>query len=298
MITVTAPASSRWLTSVERVQQELGLASLTPSQRDRIEGLIETISNDVAEYCGREFVREGVTEAMTGYGRTVLALTRTPLAFVSDVRFRGASIPASGYDGWSIYNAGAGFLYKASGFISSEAIAIGITPRFANTPGELAWQADYIGGYLTRADDVETAALTLTASGNCYRLLNEEQEWPLVCSGEYVSVAGFTNFRNNRKHRVLARTASELTVAESLVEETPDAICHVYVHNLPAGLEMAVLDIITRQYLNTGRDRDVQSERIGDWSATYGGDGGMVDAHGFTKSECTRLDRFVRVGQA
>lgn len=148
-VTVVTPASTTLLTTVGRVQAELGLTA--GEDTDLLAGMIERASSAIARECRRVFGRETVTETLDGSGSRLLALSRTPIVSVASVTEDGVALAATEY---AVEDAEAGALYRQDGWgraggyrmWGTEAFSSGyILPGSAST---LRYAVTYTGGYL------------------------------------------------------------------------------------------------------------------------------------------------------
>ncbi len=110
-VVTTTPAESRNLTTLANLKLELGI---TDSADDSLlTAMIAQASAAIESYCGRVFALQTYTETLPGSAAGTLTLGQSPLRSVASVTFRDALVDA---DLYSIIEAGAGQLFKASGW--------------------------------------------------------------------------------------------------------------------------------------------------------------------------------------
>lgn len=293
MITVVEPARSTRLTTLARVKSSLGISLADTSQDERLEPLIDDASAAIAGYCGRVFARESVTEALVGYGRTSMQLDRTPLVLVSAVRHEGTAVTD-----WEYYDKEAGFLFRECRFDDSRATDVWINRSPAPMPGKHAWQVDYLGGWLLASDNITpSGTLSADAADNSLNLGGDDT-FPILASGENISVTGFATSGNNGRMRVVSRTPTKLVVTATLASEVCSGVARIVCANAPNDLERYCLMTVKAWYLNEQRNEAVTSERIGDWQAAYASEPFTAkDNFGLPPVVVAGLTRYIRIEQ-
>lgn len=287
MLRVLTPARSLRLTTPERVATELGA-----DDASAFADLVKEVSSDIESFIGYRLVRERVRETVDGDGTRTLFLTRTPVAALEASRFESSTVSDV-----SVVEPGSGELYRQDRFTSTQPLDIWVRPSVGAPPGEPTWEFDYWGGYLTRDDDTRASGTAVAhASEQEFELTSGT--WPYLVSGDIVDVAGFSNDANNGRMEVLARVSpTRLRVAAALVGEVNSGVATFEARNLPGELERAVLDEIKTRHLSRSRASDITSERIGDWSASYGGTAAQAtqDTYGFAdRRTADKLNRWRR----
>lgn len=291
------------LTTLARARREVGVAEDDDSHDEQLTGLIEEVSADVVAFLQRPaLLRQAVTERTPGYGRTVLTLSLTPVpaAGVMAVRQRGEVVDASAY---RVSNGDAGFLYREDCWPDTRITRQGIEANAVVMPGNPDFAVDYVGGYLGPQDDLLVEGVTVDATLHTFQLASDT--FPLLVSGEYVTVRGAgLNVSNVGRHRVLARTASTLTVASTLASQSiPSGLVSFECRTLPRDIERLACLELRKRYLSeeSRRDPTVVSEKLGDWSADYSGrhlllGGGIPTSTGGLDPEVADgLQKYVRV---
>lgn len=167
-LTITTPASSIRLTSLEFVKAELNITDQTSDLQ--IRRIINQASSFIQSYTNRVFCRETVTETLGANGDVLLILERTPIVSVNAISFDGTTIGSTTF---SIEDADAGFLFRDVGWQDTQIwrsdITLQPTHRFRKK-----WSVSYTAGYICHAstdtgelnipDDVERAATDLVKS--------------------------------------------------------------------------------------------------------------------------------------
>lgn len=289
MLRVLTPARSLRLTTPERVASDMGLSASAATQ---FEDLVDEISSEIESFVGYRLVRERVRETLESRGNRNMFLSRTPVASLEQTTFEDTVV-----SGVSVANPGTGEVYYRDQFDNTMPLDVWIRPSQGAAPGQPLWAFTYWAGFLTRDDDIVSG--TLTAESATQELVLTGDSWPYLVSGDAVAVEGFATEANNGRFVVLARVSdTRLRIETALTDETVSGVATVVVRNLPGELERAVLDEAKTRYLSQSRASDITSERIGDWSATYG-NGSQVNqatTHGFSnRRTAEKLERWQRV---
>jgi hypothetical protein len=278
MIVVLEKPRTTALTTLQHVKADLGLTNVNAARDEVLARMIDDVSSAIVTFCDRTFARDSVTEKLQGYGQTELMLNRTPLALVSEVRYRGLEVEeAADTDdsaGWMISDKDAGFLYRGDGFDPTQPTRTFITTEYAPGPGARAWEVDYVGGYLMPGDNLTASGVMSISVGDDgsygFNLPDDEDLFfPLLVPGDVVRTAGFNNTSNNRRHTVVSRTRTRLVVSSILTVEPASGVATMQCQTLPGDLERRALDTVKQWYHSIARDATVTSESIDDWSASY-----------------------------
>lgn len=140
-ITVTTPPAATLLTTVPRVQIELGIEG----DATRLLALIQAGSQAIERYCHRAFAQARVTETLgVEFPTTMLGLSRTPVVTVHEVTYNGAAVDSTL---WNLDDAGAGLLQKPTGW-SPTAIVEQSIVAWPSGDAEKIYAVDYTGGYI------------------------------------------------------------------------------------------------------------------------------------------------------
>lgn len=297
-VTVIELPRSRNMATLERVKRAMNISDTESDER--LSDLIADVSSAVVEHCGYEFARSLVTESLEGYGDTTLSLERTPIIRVDELRFCESVISPSGYD---IVDAAAGLLYRRERFDSTQPIQQWLTASRVNMKGAQDWQVDYMGGFLMPEDDFSASGICSVLADDQSFNLTSADRWPLLVSGERISIDGFNEEENNGTFIVISRTDQKLIVSSSLVTESASGAVDVIVSLigntvLPRDLQRMVLAEIKDRFLSEERDSQLTSEKIGDWAATYAGrlqSESSSDDSGFSAKTAAALRRYQRV---
>lgn len=108
MLIVVTPAASRLLSTVERLQVELGATS--EPQASQVAGVLAEASAAVETHCSRTFARETVRETLrlrSAHGGAI-RLQRSPIASIASITEDGAAVTADDYE----YEADTGQVYR------------------------------------------------------------------------------------------------------------------------------------------------------------------------------------------
>lgn len=95
MLTVVTPATSRRLTTVDHVREDLGLSEAEVSTA-KVERLIDQASSAIETYCRTVFARETVEETWRSGARGTL-LSRGPVSSIVSVSQDSVALPVDGY---------------------------------------------------------------------------------------------------------------------------------------------------------------------------------------------------------
>lgn len=147
-VTVVEQAGTWFLTTVERVKAELGIAASETDDDAMLADMIDRASSAIARETRRTFGVETVTETLDGSGSRLLALSRTPIIEVTSVTEDGDAIAD-----FSVEDREAGALYRAVGWGRTGGMRMWGTEAFASgyiLPGvgaSLRYSVTYRAGY-------------------------------------------------------------------------------------------------------------------------------------------------------
>lgn len=291
-ITIVEAPRTTALTTLARMRRELGIPPSNTSNDERLTDLIEEVSSAVVAFCQQPLIRQTVTERQVGFGRSVqmLSVTPVPRAAVTGVRFGDTTV-----SGCTITDEKAGFIYRRECFADTRPVRQWIERDPVSMPGSPDWEFDYSGGYVLPGDDiVASGTCVANAADNSFELVGTPDYFPILVSGEFITVVGFATTSNNGRFKVLGRTPTKLFVGSALTQEAPSGVTVVACRNLPPDLEGAVVVEVKARFRSQRRDPSIKAESLGDWSATYGGsaEGSYV---GLCAAAAGMLDRYVRV---
>jgi hypothetical protein len=268
VITVVTPARNVELTTLARVKAALGLTSDDATRDAQLQVWIEQASAAITDLIGYPISREEVTERLPGTGRTTVMLTRTPVVSLSEVTCDDEAVDLVEAV-VRVIEPRVGTVYRETGWPDSRYIeTAGITPSIVPMLGFQPYVFTYLGGYLFTPENITASGWTM-ASG--VFSAPADVVVPLLASGELVRLRSFTSAANNGRFRVLARAAATLTLQGSFTDEAipDDAVIEVATHPDALTIEGYALETVKAWYLGQAQNPNVQSESIGDWSATY-----------------------------
>ena len=88
--------SAHALTTIEEVKSELLISGNT--EDSYLARLINSASDAIRSYCGRDFAKEQRTERLSGAGGSLLLLPLYPIAEVDSIIMDGMALPPDSYD--------------------------------------------------------------------------------------------------------------------------------------------------------------------------------------------------------
>jgi len=128
-ITVVSAAESNDLTSLANVKADLNISG---SDDDAYLGrLISSTSSAIESYCGRKFAQQTITETLANDGSDTIVLSRHPVATLSSITYKGATVSSDDY-----------FLDSA------EAGIVRHDTKWNNTGRQLDYAVEYTYGYV------------------------------------------------------------------------------------------------------------------------------------------------------
>ncbi len=146
------------LVTVSTVETELGL---TPGAQDALlQRLINSVSEQIKNYCNREFYYEVAREdKVRAYGLTRLTVEKSPIVTLTSIEYDGATIDSDNYE---IEDASQGIIYRPDGWLWTASRLSNIErDRLPGTEGP-DYDVTYNGGYITQPqedDSVGTRSL-------------------------------------------------------------------------------------------------------------------------------------------
>jgi hypothetical protein len=151
-ITVVTQAASTSLTTLSRVQGELGLS--TGTDTDMLLDMIGRASSAICREVRRPFGLETVTETLDGSGSRTLGLARTPVVEVTEVTEDGTTLDTTEYE---IEDGEAGALFRANGWSRSAGLRMWGVEAFSSgyiLPGfqDRRYSVTYTAGYVLPGD--------------------------------------------------------------------------------------------------------------------------------------------------
>lgn len=144
MLTVTAAASSRQLTTTTTLKTELNISGSTYDAQ--LSSIIDQASAAIASYCNREFAKETVSETLQGVGGHNLMVTRTPIVSVTSITFDAATVPTTDY---TVNEPNAGIIYsKCGGWNDTARRCVGASRIPDAQSREYLYTVVYVAGYV------------------------------------------------------------------------------------------------------------------------------------------------------
>jgi hypothetical protein len=297
--TVITPASSDNLTTLEALKAAMGLTTVDAARDAWLQTQIESASSLIRDELERPLTRCRVQERFDGVGRMTATLDVTPIAQVESLQNQwlgeiDITNTDLGIQPFRVDNAEAGIIWRQRSFPDDSPSQVWLTINtMAPQAGNKPWQATYLGGWLTRADDVSASGFS--ASGATISAPGDVDPLPLVAPGDQIALVGWPT--NRGRVKVTERVDDfTITVDADLNIETAGIGAQLVVRNLPGGLERCCIDAVKFWYDSKSRESGVKSESIGDWSVTYGDpnssdrDGGVLPG-----SVACALDRWRRL---
>lgn len=301
LITVRRPAEARELVLLSRVKRALGIDLASVDQDALLNELIDSASRMVEDFTDRVFARELITEKIgnretdlrDGF-TTRLMLRRTPVLMIEQIRFDGTAIPI---DTVMIEDPDAGFLFRPEGFTSTELVRQAID-RVSVGRTEPLWEIDYSAGFILPTFPTISKTFTSTevnTDDDTITIVGHELE-----AGDTIR---FTTdgtlpapLKRNRDYFVRDTTTDTFKVAEQrggavldLTSGGSGTHTATRQRTLPASLEQDVVEIVSALHAGKGRNPDVTSEKLGDWSASFAD---PRNSSGVPHAVASRLERW------
>lgn len=155
-ITVLTPATSKRLTTIYAVKEELRLDQDDETPDPHLGRLIDQASAAVERFTARVFAKETVKEELPATGRVTLLLSRTPIGTITSVKIDGDAITD-----FSIRDADAGVLFRKAEWPTSEFSGHNIESFLTGETKNIV-EVQYDGGYVLPGAE-ETLTPTLPA---------------------------------------------------------------------------------------------------------------------------------------
>lgn len=143
-LTVTTPADSNHLTTLEVVVDELGLTN--DDDHQLLEEMIQQASDAAESYCARVFAKQTYQETVRANGGPHLLLAQWPVVSVSQILNDGSPVTD-----FTLQEPEEGILYRKKGWGWSTRFAQGslspLSPNPYPNSEEATYTVDYIAGY-------------------------------------------------------------------------------------------------------------------------------------------------------
>jgi hypothetical protein len=273
-LSVTTAAQSTLLTTVKRVQDEMGLSAGTDDAL--IRSFIISASAGIVNYCHRGFGREVYVETTGGFGGIRLQLARTPVVSLSTVYFDTTLITDA-----TVMDADKGWLYRRLGFASTAQRYMGLTGSGAfldygyplDRQEEPLFSVTYTAGYLMPEQNRTGGTVSASSADNSFN--DADSRFPLLVAGDVVVAEGFTGAGNAGRHIVSGTpTAAKVIVTSTLTTETasanaivrfePPAQCKPF-----SDVETACVEAVKAAYINRRDDPSIVEKAAGPMRIRY-----------------------------
>jgi hypothetical protein len=273
-LSVSTVAQSTLLTTVRRVQEELGLSAGTDD--GLIRTLIVSASAAVSNYCHRAFARESYVETTGGFGGIRLQLSRTPI-----VKLTSVYADTTLYTDVSIMDSDKGWLYRRDGFASTAQAYGGLAAGGSfldqgyplDRQEEPTFSVTYTAGYVL--PDHARAGGTVSASDADNSFNDSESRFPALVPGDILVAEGFEGSGNAGRHVVAGTpTAAKVVVASTLTTEAagpsftvrfePPAHCKPF-----SDVETACVEAVKAAYINRKDDPSIVEKQAGPMRLRY-----------------------------
>ena len=268
-ITIQAAATSRDLTTLANLKEELGLEPSDLEEESRLGKLITRTSVEIESFTQRAFAKEEVSETLPGTDRLRLSLSRVPVISVTSVTLDGSAFAAANY---SLEDRAAGFLFNNKTWASKLVLASGTIARTRSPQrGEHIWAVRYHGGYYLPSFSNLTAAITGATQADPVVITASSHS---RATGDQVRITGIVGMTelNGQDFVITVINANSYSLdGEDGTSHTAygSAGTWTVTPQLPGDLEQITIDLIRARRAMQSRDPTVKQERLGDWSATY-----------------------------
>jgi len=292
-LTVSVRPHSRALTTVARVRQEFRIpTSDVDEERDEfMETLILEASDLIQKEIQQELFRARLIETVVGSGRSEMMLTRTPIAEIVSIT---DNVTDEEYDLDDFQmDAKAGILINDTWWPNTSHRHAGlIVPQESDDLGHHQILVDYWAGVFSPTENIMASGVPVLGDGYDTFVVDDP---PLLVAGDIIETVGFANEDNNGQFTVAMRTASGIQVVGDLISEVGNADSRINVRTLDRGLERLCVQTIKSWMLGAEHDPNVSSERIGDWSASWGNSSAGEYVNDLPASVCGSLQKYVRI---
>lgn len=273
-LTVSTAAQTTLLTTVKRVQDELGLSAGTDD--GLIRALIVSASAAVSSYCHRAFARESYVETTGGFGGIRLQLARTPI-----VKLTSVYADTTLYTDVSIMDADKGWLYRRAGFGSTAQAFGGLAAGGSfmdygyplDRQEEPSYSVTYTAGYILPEQARATGTVSASSVDNSFN--DSESKFPPLVAGDVLVAEGFEGAGNAGRHIVTGTpTTAKVVVTSTLTTEAagpsltvrfePPAQCRPF-----SDVETACVEAVKAGYINRRDDPSIVEKQAGPMRIRY-----------------------------
>ena len=303
-LTITTPAPSRLLTTVQRVKD---LIPVTVSTDDAlILDLIRRASDAIDSYCNREFARQVYVQLDGAYGGIGFLCAESPVIVLGTVTFNGNPVTDV-----TIQEAGQGLLYRRLGFDWTAQTFPGLTATGWNQFGggflnfgnpiplqeEPLWSVAFTAGFILPSQNIlDSATVSAAAADNSF---NDSASLfpPLSKAGDIVETSGWTTAGNNGRWTIVSATTSKIVVSGGVTLTTEAAGAgtrDILFQTLPYDVEQACLETVKSAYSSRGTDSAIVEKQMGVARLRYSESGGGADGFGLPPIATALLRRWTR----
>lgn len=271
-LTVTTPAETVLLTTVDRVRAEIGI---TTAQHDAV--LLDFIrqAGDMANrYCQRFFPRQVYSETAPAYGGPYYVTRQAPVVTLLSVSYSGDTLTDV-----SVSDSQLGLLYRQGGFdwTAQRYARAGLGSGLFFDQGmpvplseEPNYNFAYAAGFITPAQNV-CAKTTISASAVDNSFNDSASGFPsLLKSGDVIEVSGFTTAANNGRFLVTGTpTTAKIIVSATLATEAAGDNVTILLATLPGDVERGITEIVKSLYAQRATDSMLIEKQAGPMRLRY-----------------------------
>lgn len=261
------------LVELATLKDELGITASTDDTT--LSRLITRASGILRDAIGYDLVRQKYRETHGGSRTGHLLLARSPVVGTPTVTdLDDPDLPDGAGDAvtdFVVADYPGGILYRQNGWGPHAMISRGLIEPTGLVGSESPrWRIDYWAGWIPPGFATTGDGISADASDDSFS--DADAGFPtFLQAGDEIDVSGFSAAANNKRWRVLTATSSKITVegdvtTEAAVSGTDRTI---EPRSLPADLEDATLMLAKSLWLSRGRDRSVESEKVGPFSVKY-----------------------------
>lgn len=261
MLTITTHPLNTTLATLQQARDTVGVT--TADQDTTLLRFLQASSDRIQAACRRVFPRAAYTETIQGSDHFALVLSRRPVVAVSSVSIDGLIDTT-----YTLDDRDAGILRRTERWPMQGLIGFGMAEYFDARNAVKQCSVSYTAGYLLPSDDVIQRETISVASAD--KSFNDSAGgFPLLVAGDRIDVSGFATAANQGVFTVVTRTASKVTVSESVTTEAAGPPITIRVSTLPGRATLATLELVRYQYLGKDKDPDLLERRVGDLAVRY-----------------------------
>jgi len=286
--------SAKALCTLALVETELGITA--GSDTTRLERIIESVSGEIAKYCGApSFHYESArADDIRGYGTPAIHTSKRPLLSIGSIVYDPQDMNSTvDSDLYLIDNADEGRIYRDGGWIWTAAYGQYITTFPLGGTEESLYRVTYEGGYRTRNQVTGTLDGKLDGAAVTSVVINETVPTDTPATG---TIKVFRDDGTLTEFEYTSWTGKTFTIPSTDFSgnEAADGNAVEMTVNLtlPEDLEDAAIMYASMRYLWGPRNPAVISEKLGSWAATYASN--KIVATGMPVEVAARLGPYVR----